>query len=151
MKRSNRPSLSNPACGPRCTAVALSVALVAFGGCSSGKPNVPFGTVHGRVTLDGEPLSNAAVMFEPENGRPSYGVTSDKGEYSLVYRGKPWGAIVGRHKVRITTEALISESPDAAAATIRKELLPAKYHTQTTLTAEVAKGDNTINFDLKSK
>jgi hypothetical protein len=127
------------------------VGIVALCGCSSGKPNVPFGTVHGRVTLDGEPLATAAVMFEPANGRPSYGVTSDQGEYSLVYRGKPWGAIVGPHTVRITTEALISESPDAASATIRKELLPAKYHTQSTLTAQVEKGDNTINFDLKSK
>lgn len=131
--------------------IAASIVLVALGGCSGGKPNVPFGTVHGRVTLDGEPLASAAVMFEPENGRPSYGVTSDKGEYSLVYRGKPWGAIVGPHKVRITTEALVSESPGAAAATIRKELLPAKYHTQTTLTADVARGDNTIDFELKSK
>ena len=128
---------------------AVAIAVVA--GCSTGKPNVPFGTVHGRVTLDGEPLSNAAVMFEPENGRPSYGVTSDTGQYSLVYRGKPWGAIVGQHKVRITTEALIPDSPGSAAAKVVKEKLPPKYHTQTTLSAEVAKGDNTIDFDLTSK
>jgi hypothetical protein len=148
MKRSDYRRLS---CRASLRGCAAALAVFSLAGCNGGKPDVPFGTVHGRVTLDGQPLSNAAVMFEPENGRPSYGVTSDTGEYSLVYRGKPWGAIAGRHKVRITTEALISDSPDAAAATIRKEILPSKYHTQTTLTAEVAKGDNSIDFALQSR
>ena len=130
--------------------VVSTAVLLAGAGCDSSKPNVPFGKVHGIVRLDGEPLPMAAVMFEPASGRPSYGTTSEKGEYKLQYRGQPWGAIAGQHRVRITTEGLV-DSPDSPAPTIIKEKLPKKYHSATILTAEVKPGDNAIDFDLTSK
>jgi len=133
------------------TFFSLVFALLAQPGCSSSKPNVPFGHVRGRVTLDGQPLPNAAVMFEPATGRPSYGTSSEAGEYTLRYRGQPWGAIAGRHRVRITTEGLFKDSPDAPTPTVVKEKLPKKYHSATVLTAEVKPGDNIIDFDLTTK
>lgn len=133
----------------RLFAAVGGVALIAAG-CDGSKPNVPFGTVHGRVMLDGAALPMAAVMFEPETGRPSYGTTNESGEYALLYRGKPWGAIVGKHRVRITTEGLLEDDPGGTPK-VRKEVLPKKYHVETTLTADVARGDNTIDFELSSK
>jgi hypothetical protein len=126
----------------------LAMLLLVMPGCGSSKPSVPFGNVRGRVTFDGQPLANAAVMFEPDTGRPSYGMTSDTGEYTLRYRGQPWGAIAGRHRVRITTEGLVKDSPDDPTPTVVKEKLPPKYHSATALTAEVKPGDNVIDFDL---
>jgi len=39
------------------------------------------------------------------------------------------------------------DDPDQAG----EQLVPAKYNDKTELTAEVKEGDNTFNFDLKSK
>lgn len=129
------------------TAIVAVVTLT--GGCGRSKPNVPFGSVQGTITLDGKPLAGAAVMFEPKSGRPSYGTTDTSGAYALMYRGNPWGAIVGHHQVRITTEGLLADSPDAAPQVV-KERLPKRYHSESTLTAEVAPGKNVIDFALTS-
>lgn len=134
-------------------AVWLAVGLPAAGvsGCGgAARPNVPFGKVTGQITLDGEPLAKARVVYEPQAGRPSYGLTSEAGEYELRYKGQPWGAIVGRHTVRITTAEVIEESPDADPVII-KERLPKRYHEASTLTADVTAGNNIIDFALTSK
>lgn len=128
---------------------AVFMILATAGGCGRAKPNVPFGTVQGTVTLDGKPLAGAAVMFEPETGRPSYGTTNESGVFSLMYRGNPWGAIVGHHRVRITTEGLLEDSPNAPPKIV-KERLPKRYHTESILTAEVDSGKNVIDFALTS-
>lgn len=134
---------------PRVLAVVFVSYLAISGGCGPSKPSVPLGDVAGTVSLDGNPLPRAVVAFEPQNGRPSYGTTDDDGQYSLRYRGNPWGAIVGRHTVRITTEALLEDSPESAPQII-KERLPKRYHSQSTLTADVVPGKNVIDFALTS-
>jgi hypothetical protein len=116
------------------------------GGCSDGRPDAPLGMVRGRVTWEGAPLADATVAFEPEHGRASYGRTNAEGEYELRYRGKPWGAVAGRHRVRITTEATVADATGREQQ--RPELLPAKYHASSALAAEVRPGDNVFNFDL---
>lgn len=130
--------------------LAVGLLVTAATGCGGAtRPNVPFGTVTGQVTLDGEPLANAQVAFEPATGRPSYGRTSESGAYELRYKGQPWGAIAGRHTVRITTADVIEESPDAKPIII-KERLPRRYHESSTLTADVTAGANVIDFTLTS-
>src|SRR5438105_4435016 len=84
--------------------------LVASFGCNSNN----CAPVSGVVTLNGKPLPNAFVSFEPitENQDPaqrprgSTGKTNDNGEYSLKtgtadLSGARDGALVGKHKVSI--------------------------------------------------
>lgn len=122
-------------------------------GCGPAKPDKPFGKVTGRVTWKGEPLANALVAFEPENARGSYGRTDADGIYTLSYRGQPWGAVIGSHVVRITTQQLLNEEAEKEGdkPEISKEILPPQFNRRTTLTADVSAGDNTINFDLSPK
>lgn len=131
--------------------LALSMALLA--GCSGNKPDVPFGTVTGRVTWKGEPVVDALVAFEPPTGRGSYGRTDSTGSYQLRYRGKPWGAVVGEHVVRITTSQLLNAEKErnGAAPEISREILPAKFNRASRLTATVREGENTIDFDLNDQ
>lgn len=145
---------------PRRGPLAVSLPLlfmmaVAVIGCDDGRPDVPFGTVKGRVTWRGEPLADALVVFQPEKGRPSSGRTSQSGEYELRYKERPWGAIVGRHRVQITTSRGRLDDQTATGGGIREELspeiLPTRFHSASTLTAEVAKGANRIDFDLQDK
>ncbi|MCA9014736.1 MAG: carboxypeptidase regulatory-like domain-containing protein [Planctomycetaceae bacterium] len=91
-------------CNVRLSTKLIMVALAACCfGCSGSGTDVDLGTVSGVVTMDGQPLANAIVIFAPENGNPSSGKTDSKGFYELVYLGNNKGAIIGQHKVRIST------------------------------------------------
>lgn len=148
--------------------------------CSGEGTEVDLGQVTGVVTMDGQPLADVVVVFMPDKGNPSSGITDSSGNYELAYLGDSKGALVGQHKVSITTKAP-SDSASAGgddtdyskmenADTLNvelagadeldksvtkskksKESIPAKYNTKTELKGDVVSGDNTINFDLKSK
>lgn len=134
--------------------------VVSFAACGAflavgcGKPVAPpppLGVVAGSVTLDGQPLPKASLSFVPTGpqGHGSNGVTNDAGRYELTYDGSHGGAVIGSHRVEIRTGGEGYDKDGNFFET--KERLPAKYHVQTKLTAEVAAGPNEINFDLKSR
>jgi hypothetical protein len=144
----------------------LVVAFLGFAGCDSGGPAL--GTVTGKVTLDGKPLPNTAVTFIPAGGGgTASGITDANGNYELNYLDRK-GALIGKHKVALTTVQQPSETPatemssdspeyanqgNVAASEYNKvftEPIPAKYNKQTTLEEEVKSGSNEINFDLTS-
>lgn len=134
--------------------VLLVCGIFLFDGCSSGPDDVPeTGTVTGIVTLDGAPLGEALVQFQPESGRTSSGTTDSTGKYELDYTGTLKGAKIGQHTVSITTFKAPEGNLETKEAQkqIPKEKVPAQYNKDTTLTAEVKAGENTINFDLQSK
>ncbi len=127
----------------------LGLAAVISAGCSDKPAGISFGEVAGIVTLDGQPLPDATVRFTPAAGRPSFGRTDAQGRYELGYRGRAWGAVVGPHTVRITTADRI-ENQETGDVRVVRELLPARYHARSELTAEVAAGENVIDFSLES-
>ena len=85
------------------TCLSMLVLAACCCGCSGSGIDVDLAPVSGVVTMDGQPLENAIVIFSPEKGNPSSGKTDANGYYELVYVGDSQGAIVGLHKVRITT------------------------------------------------
>ena len=128
------------------------LALFLTGGCG-GSSGPELGQVHGVVTLDGNPIEGADVMFNPvAEGRGSLGTTDANGNYTLQYTNNQTGATVGEHSVVITTkrEGFSDESGAGQDVEARAEMLPAKYHEDTELTATVNEGDNTIDFELTS-
>lgn len=140
----------------------LIVAGLMITGCSNSK----VGTVSGVVTLDGKPIDQATVSFYPDEGRASLGRTNEKGEYRLTYTRGVSGAVIGNHKVTISTlvDAEVDygdsnyESGGAGEVSVtsvtkaRPESMPPKYRDrrQTVLTATVERGSNEINFELTS-
>lgn len=132
---------------------SLSVLLLCCCGCPA--PNGDIGIVEGVVTLDGNPVGKASVMFFPQSGRASIGTTDEKGHYRLLYTRSADGAVIGEHKVTISTEVKEDSGygNEEAAIEGRKELIPSKYvhRKKTDLTATVKSGKNTINFDLTSE
>lgn len=122
------------------------LALASLGGC--GGPEHPdVGRVSGVVTLDGQPLPEATIMFQPTNGRASQATTDAGGKYTLIYLDGVSGAKLGSHKVIIRTEI----PGEDGQPPIAKEKLPKKYHSETELTAEVKPGSNTFDFPLTSQ
>jgi hypothetical protein len=108
--------------------------------------------VEGTVTLDGAPLGGAKVIFTPvEGGRSSMAVTDGSGRYVLEFTAGEKGAVVGKHKVSISTYEA-GETDDAGNLVGHvPERVPAKYNRETTLEREVKSGRQVINFELQSR
>jgi len=113
-------------------------------------PKVPLlADVSGTVTLDGTPLPNAIVNFEPVTDEKveqqrrlggSVGRSDDEGVYNLTYPGGHDGAVLGMHTVRVN-------KTDKQGL----EVLAKKYHLQSRMKHEVKAGSNTIDLDLRSE
>lgn len=130
----------------------VSCAVILGSGC--GKQGAPLGTVRGTVTFDGDPLANARVVFRPAEGRTSVGTTDQDGRYALSLSPTRKGALVGEHSVAITWEPPDLKDADQRSPADLKTpsiMLPARYNSQTTLSANVKPGENSIDFDLRSK
>jgi hypothetical protein len=111
--------------------------------------------VSGTVTLNGKPLANTSVTFAPvaaggamEPGPSSAGTTDADGRYTLTLIGKDGrGAVVGKHKVRISVREEADVSDDNP---VKVQQLPMKYNAQTTLEFDVpADGTDKADFALK--
>ncbi len=114
------------------------VGLIVGCGGSGDRPELM--PVVGLVTLDSQPLAGATVVFRPESGKASRGVTNAEGRYELIYLRDMKGAKLGKHTVTITTASEVS--PD--------ERLPERYNRKTELTAQVDADTDGIDFALKS-
>ncbi len=125
--------------------VASIPCIVSVVGCSNNGSDQPeTGKVSGVVTLDGKPVSKALVSFQPSEGRPSSGMTDDKGQYVLIYNAHTLGAKVGPHKVYVSTVGGMESSEGA------KEMMPSSVADGSKLTADVKGGNNVIDFKLES-
>ncbi len=131
----------------------LAACLFAFAvGCGSGGDTPPLGQVTGTVTLNGEPLDGATVEFQPDNGRPSIGMTDAEGQYSLLFRADTPGALVGTHTVRITSQRGRSGGEGGEPVVkARPETVPREYNDGSSLSVEVTEGSNTHDFELEGK
>jgi hypothetical protein len=124
---------------------ALLLAAAGMFGCSSGGRV----GVEGRVTYAGEPLAVASITFLPtsEKGIKSGGLI-ENGTYKVEAK---FGPMPGPHRVEIrwakpTGKKYKNEFGEELD--VRREGLPDKYHTNSTLTADIKSGNNVIDFHL---
>jgi hypothetical protein len=106
------------------------------------------GRVSGVVTLDGKPLPEATVEFQPKLGSPSYGETDRNGRYELLYTPDRPGAEIGEHQVRISTYKVIPDGDDRIEL---PEKIPASYNENSKVVREVVPGRQTIDFRIETK
>jgi hypothetical protein len=127
----------------RLSAAAL-VSLVLAVGCG-GRGGPKLATVRGNVTLGGKPLPQATVLFVPAEGRSSSGITDKNGRYELGYTTDRNGAVLGKHRVRISTYLRSNDEGKSVP-----ESVPSRYNVESDLTREVIAGKNEINFELEA-
>src|SRR4029077_20438615 len=135
------------------TWLLFGVVLASVLGCGDSK----VASVSGTVKLDGEPLANAVVIFQPlgdgqmNPGVGSIGRTNDKGEYRLRLIDGGNGAIRGMHRVEISCPVDDGENrPDEDRATKPQNKVPDRYNADSKVTYEVKAGKNKADFDLIS-
>jgi hypothetical protein len=117
--------------------------LVGFAGCGS---RSELASVRGKVMLDGQPLADAFVVYSPvSHGTTSYGRTDANGTYEMMFTDNEKGAWIGENLVRISTFDLGRGGGGGP-----KERVPVAYNQDTKLKADVKRGSNSFDFDLKS-
>jgi len=128
-------------------ALLVVATLTAVSGCGPSQDLPDLGQVTGTVTLDGKPLADANIAFEPQaGGAVSTGQSDSSGQYEIWYNADVKGAALGKHVVRI------EKFPDPEEHEGDFVLLPDKYNVESTLTADVKPGNNeNVNFELTSK
>src|SRR5215210_5154014 len=116
----------------RCAGLTAAVlALFAFG---CGKDPHRLAPVSGKVTKGGAPLANASVVFLPETkpgampSPTSRGETDKDGKYTLMTSEDKPGAVVGAHKVRISTLRSKEGSETEGGAVLMRETIPEEYN-----------------------
>ena len=126
---------------------------VLMAGCSrAGYRAAP---VSGNVTLDGAPLADATVLFEPVGGTnpgpPAMAVTDSSGDFTLAISEEKHGAVVGKHRVRISTRQIESDPGSDTTKEVAAEKVPERYNTKTDLEFEVPSGGtDSAEFKLSS-
>ncbi|NQT37837.1 MAG: carboxypeptidase regulatory-like domain-containing protein [Planctomycetes bacterium] len=137
------------------TRLLLTLALLVAAGC--GGESYPLAQVSGTVTLDGKPLPEARVFFEPKrkgeninSGFGSTATTNEQGRFQLTSLGGDSGAVIGEHYVLIRT-IRGEEGPNGQVVIVSREKLPSRYHDQSTLIFTVPPdGTEQADFALTS-
>jgi hypothetical protein len=127
----------------------LFLLCAALAGCGDGRDSVP---VSGKVTVQGQPLADILVTFEPlDDGIGSTGTTDAEGRYTLQFVDNDQdGAVPGKHQV--TFQDLLdepAEDSDAGPAPPSKSRLPAGAQGAMQEFVVPPDGTSAADFDLK--
>jgi hypothetical protein len=126
------------------TLMATATAALHAGGCSRRGGMPPAYEVTGSVTVEGEPLVEGAISFDPADGKGSvYGGLIRNGAYSVK-------AAAGPKLVRILgMKKLGAVGPDGQP--MASQFLPPRYNTKTEIKAVVEPKRNDLSFELKTE
>ena len=143
-----------------CMLIVVGTSMFFQAGCGGRGDQPDLGQVAGTITLDGKPLSGIAVVFQPDSGRPSRGMTDAEGKYELTYIRQTKGTKVGSNRVEIApsedgeAEGLEIGDDESKSDTKRsksgKPTIPSRYNARSELKADVKAGKNTFDFKLES-
>ncbi|OJW20670.1 MAG: hypothetical protein BGO49_03585 [Planctomycetales bacterium 71-10] len=143
----------------------VGVTLAGAWGCGGGAiDDLPRRALSGKVTLDGKPMEGGLVTFLPEApGDPGKTTTASAQIADGSFTVAPEvGLVAGKYKVQVSSVKAAprrgaKKQADAPAddqfdVTPTKESIPARYNSQTTLTADVTDaGPNEFTFPVTSK
>jgi len=127
--------------------VLATVIVFATTGCgdSSG-----LSKISGSVTFDGEPIEEGSISFMPAGGKGvAAGGVIKGGKYTAEV--SPGELSVQIHGTKtVEKENPTEEEVARGLASEKVEIIPAKYHQESTLKITVAKSGETHDFDLTS-
>ena len=132
----------------RKTFFAIAI-LAVLSGCGSSDRH----TLKGTVTVNNQPLQQGSIRFIPLQGTdsPSAGSEIKSGEFSVA---ADKGPLCGSFRVEITasrkTGRKSRDRMSGEMTDIYSQFLPARYNSNSDLTAEVKAGENQYEFALNS-
>jgi hypothetical protein len=134
--------------------LTLGSLLLLVGGCRPA-PTVDYDKlelldVTGQVTLDGIALQGARVEFESADATCSTATTDADGRYRLTFDSRRQGCLPGTKVVRIRMAPAPANEEDPDAAPTSGVVIPARYNSDSQLTATVSSTQRTFDFALLS-
>gem|GEM_PF-237125 len=107
--------------------------------------------VSGAVTLDGAPLADGTIQFQPADGKgPSAGANILDGQYRVkVTAGEKKVQILGFKT--IGEKRYIENDPSTPMVPIKKPIVPKKYNEESTLVSSIAPDKVEQNFELHTE
>lgn len=133
-----------------------SFLMAALPGCGE---RVPLGQVHGTLTLDGQPVPHAVVVFLLESSGDyanlrSAGYCDENGRFTLRCDQGGMGGVVGNHRVVVEDLSLADapREPDGTIIQFPRQRFPAAYSDplRTPLRAAIREGDQEIELKMVS-
>ena len=84
--------------------LCLLIAAIVFNGCSSSSGLPPVYPVSGKVTMKGQPVEGATIIFVPStsDGEAATAITNASGEYKLTTYSTGDGARPGKYSVKLS-------------------------------------------------
>jgi hypothetical protein len=141
--------------------LAVSVLLLMVFGAGCNKPPYDLAPVHGKVTFNGKPLTNAKVMFAPiakgesrKSGKPAFGVLQSDGAFVLGTYEPDDGAVVGEHWVTVFKMNNMAATSSQTPGQSHRASEPSGSWARAVFPepkAVVANQDNEINIELTSE
>jgi len=137
-------------------ALAIGILAIVAGGCG---PNGKIAPVSGVVTLNGKPVGEVAVTFQPiatdgnnVPGPSAFGVTGSDGRYTAKLIGdESQGATVGKNMVRFSAYVPVDPNYEGPPKTKPKVNIPSRYWSDSKVEFDVPpKGTSSADFQLTS-
>ena len=131
----------------------VAVLLLVCSGCAD---DGRLASVSGTITLNGKPLPNAHIQFEPKEiaedgtgGISSYAHADKDGKYTLKTLDDSDGAVVGLHRVRITLPASGDDTSDEVDPAF-KSPIPKRYRDGSLEFTVKPGGHSDADFDIQT-
>ena len=154
------------------SSLALAALVIVATGCYSGTRRPPTYKVAGTVTMKGQPLEGATVVFVPAEGathEPATGITDAGGTFTLSTFLSGDGAMAGDYRIKVSKfdikkptkeeqaryisieEEQKMQFPDEKPTPPAKNILAPKYANEASsgFTFTVTKGQNAIDLKLE--
>lgn len=131
------------------TGTLFFLVAMTLAGCGSAIDTGGRKAVTGDVTLDGVPIVEGSIRFEPQSGTTATGAMIADGKYEIP---ADKGLLPGSYRVYINALEPVEDNRSADdmmnnPGPPRKELIPAKYNKKSELTADVSEsGPNKFDF-----
>jgi hypothetical protein len=129
----------------RFTPLLISVVCLGCGSSDDGRE-----ALSGTVNFQGKPLAQGSIEFAAKDGSSQTGATIADGKFSVPASK---GLAPGSYTVRIYASSETESEPGPpgpeSMRQVAKELIPAEFNSNSTLTREVKKeGDNEFDFEI---
>lgn len=131
-------------------AMPLIIGISILSGCNSGSNVVE---ISGTLTRNGKPVPYLTIHFVPENGRSSWGVSDENGQFIMKQDKKTPGVLFGTHTVWVEWRPLtpIDEmDPKNAKKPVDLATITEKYGSEarSPLKIEIDKSVNNLEIKL---
>jgi hypothetical protein len=116
-----------------------------------GCDNAGAARVSGKVTVDGAALASGAIRLVPIDGKaPTAGAPIEDGEF-FIDNAPTTSVRIEISAPKVVGQRKAYDTPDSPLIDITRELLPEKYNLKSELKKDLVRGDNELDFDLKTK